>query len=65
MSDHPFPAHWAQQGNFFHRVNGSDYGPSAVGESLEAYKARVKGAYGSLRGVTFHINDEERRHESI
>lgn len=55
MMTHPFPAHWGQpQGRFYHRSNGVAYGPSAIGESLPDYKARVKGAYGTLRGVTFH-----------
>lgn len=49
-----FPAHWGPQGRYYHRSNGVDYGPSAIGESLDDYKARVKAAYGTLKGVTFH-----------
>lgn len=54
-----FPHHWGPQGRYFHRTSGGDYGPSAIGESLAAYKARVKAAYGTLRGVTFHDANEE------
>jgi hypothetical protein len=54
-----FPAHWGPQGRFYHRSNGTAYGPSQPGETLEQYKARIKNAYGNLRGVTFHDANEE------
>lgn len=55
-----FPAHWGKpQGRFYHRSGGSAYGLSNPGETLEAYKARVKAAYGTLRGVTFHDAETE------
>ena len=39
---------------YYHSTgNGKAYGPSNEGETLTAYKARVKRAYGNLRGVTF------------
>lgn len=42
---------------YYHAVSGRAYGPSLSGESLEAYKARVRKAYGDLRGVTFGTRD--------
>lgn len=54
-----FPAHWSPQGHYYHRSGGAAYGPSKPGETLARYKARVKAAYGSLRGVTFHDANEE------
>lgn len=45
--------HPGTRGDFVHIVKGQRYGPSAPGESLEAYKQRVRAAYGDLRGVTF------------
>jgi len=60
VTTHPFPCQWGPQGRYFHRVNGVDYGPSAIGETEAAYKERVKGAYGNLRGVTFHDSNGER-----
>lgn len=39
---------------YFHATgNGKAYGPSNDGETLAQYKARVRRAYGDLRGVTF------------
>ena len=38
---------------YFHVSNGRAYGPSMENETLEQYKARVKKAYGSLKGITF------------
>ena len=38
---------------FYHVFGGRAYGPSEPGETLEAYKARVRRAYGGLAGVTF------------
>lgn len=35
--------------------HGRAYGPSEPGETLTAYKARVKRAYGDLRGVRFGV----------
>jgi hypothetical protein len=40
-------------GDFLHQTGGGTFGPSDKGESLRAYRARVRGAYGSLRGVSF------------
>lgn len=37
---------------------GRTFGPSEPGETLTAYKARVKRAYGDLRGVRFGIRDD-------
>lgn len=55
-----FPAHWGKpQGVFYHRHGGVSYGHSLPGETLTTYKARVKDAYGNLRGVTFHDAREE------
>jgi hypothetical protein len=55
-----FPAHWGKpQGVFYHRTASGPYGLSLPGETLDAYKARVKSAYGNLRGVTFHDAREE------
>ena len=34
------------------------YGPSNEGETLAQYKARVRRAYGDLRGVTFGTRAE-------
>ena len=60
MTSHPFPSHWGRpSGRFYHRSSGSAYGPSKPGESLTAYKARVKDAYGTLRGITFHDAESE------
>lgn len=60
MTQHALPAHWGKaQGVFYHKSGGAAYGPSNPGETLEAYKARVKDAYGSLRGITFHDAREE------
>jgi len=38
---------------YWHISQGRAYGPSLQGETLPEYKARVKRAYGSLRGVIF------------
>lgn len=44
---------------YYHATgNGVPYGPSLPGEPLAAYKARVRGAYGDLRGVRFGTQDE-------
>ena len=43
---------------YFHVSNGKAYGPSLEGESLAAYKARVRKAYGSLKGVEFGAKDD-------
>lgn len=59
MTTHSFPRHWGPQGRYYHRSNGTAYGPSQPGETLPAYKARVKAAYGTLRGVTFHDAEAE------
>ena len=45
------------QGQFCHRSNGNYYGPSPDGESLADYRKRVRGAYGTLKGITFHTLD--------
>lgn len=38
---------------YYHTTgNGRAYGPSNEGETLGQYKARIRRAYGSLRGVT-------------
>lgn len=44
---------WPTAGRFYHLSSGNAYGPSNPGESLDDYKTRVRGAYGSLRGVEF------------
>lgn len=42
------------QTRYYHTTgNGRTYGPSGPGETLTAYKARVRRAYGNLRGVRF------------
>jgi hypothetical protein len=38
---------------YYHAVSGKAFGPSLPRETLEAYKARVRRAYGNLRGVEF------------
>ena len=44
---------------YYHSTgNGRAYGPSKPEESLSAYKARVKRAYGNLRGVKFGTRSE-------
>jgi hypothetical protein len=60
MTQHLFPAYWGQaQGVYAHRTTSGVYGPSNPGETLPDYKARVKEAYGTLRGVSFHdLRDE-------
>jgi hypothetical protein len=45
---------WPQRGDFYHVVNGQAYGPSIPNEPLGSYQERVRVAYGSLRGVSFH-----------
>jgi hypothetical protein len=45
---------WPERGDFYHVVRGEAYGPSLVNEPLGSYQSRVRGAYGSLRGVSFH-----------
>ncbi len=42
----------------YHVVNGRAYGPNNPGETLAEYKARVKRAYGNLRGVVFAARDD-------
>lgn len=54
MSAHPLPPHWGPQGRYYHRTTRGAYGLSKPGETLDAYKQRVRNAYGDLRGVTFH-----------
>lgn len=49
-----FPAHWGRpQGVYAHKTASGTYGPSLPGETLATYQARVKDAYGTLRGVSF------------
>ena len=44
---------------YYHETSsGVPYGPSLPGETLEAYKARVRRAYGDLRGVRFGTRDD-------
>lgn len=43
---------------FYHVSNGKAFGPSNEGETLAAYKARVRKAYGSLAGITFGTKAE-------
>lgn len=45
------------QGKFCHRSNGNYYGPSDNNETLTDYRKRVRGAYGTLRGISFHTLD--------
>lgn len=39
--------------SFYHVSSGRAYGPSNPDETLPQYKARVRKAYGSLRGCEF------------
>lgn len=43
--------------SFYHVSSGRAYGPSEPNETLEQYKARVRKAYGDLRGITFGTRD--------
>lgn len=44
---------------YYHSTgHGRAYGPSNEGETLAQYKARVRRAYGNLRGVTFGTRAE-------
>jgi len=43
---------------YFHETGNGLYGPSLPGETLAAYKVRVRGAYGNLRGVRFGTKDD-------
>jgi hypothetical protein len=45
---------WPERGDFYHVTGGHAYGPSLPGERLGQYQDRVRDAYGSLRGVSFH-----------
>jgi len=43
----------AQEPRYYHSTgNGRVFGPSKAGETLPAYRDRVRVAYGDLRGVT-------------
>lgn len=43
---------------YYHSTgDGVPYGPSLPDETLAAYKARVRHAYGNLRGVKFGTRD--------
>ena len=38
---------------FYHVSGGKAYGPSEPDETLDAYRDRVRQAYGTLQGVQF------------
>jgi hypothetical protein len=43
---------------YYHVSNGRAYGPSLPDETLEAYKIRVRKAYGTLAGIKFGTKAE-------